>query len=482
MTGDRLLFERILGLDDSWNRSAYASVDKWITTLRRRGDRRSTKLAYLKWLSTFLRFVNLTADEDNELRSRLTSQERRESLIAKIRVGLTPDGLVQLSGKMISQKAQAFCDRYNEAGKVRTAHLALTYLRSFCKHNGLGKLELEDYNWRKNKGFEYVPNKEEVYRMADQSDARGRAIILCAFQSGLRNSALRALCYGDVKEHLQTAHVPVTIHVNLKMRQRIPQACKEDAEYYTFLGKEASQALMEYVEWRTKKLGEIEDDAPLFLPYESFSQGERKKNHLSEDSLQRMIKRAARRTKIKEWRYLRFHSLRKSFRSVLDAGYVDGGQMAEDDKEYLMGRGLPRAKEPYHNANVETLAQRYMKLDWTYLSKQAASVEQLRKKQVLDMTKVLGFSEDKIKKVEEALAKYENTDEALEEIKKLNLNSHMEDRKGHVRPGTIHNRKEIRIVRGDDKLVRFLNDGWDIVKELSADKFVMQRNSESEPA
>jgi D-lyxose ketol-isomerase len=195
-----------------------------------------------------------------------------------------------------------------------------------------------------------------------------------------------------------------------------------------------------------------------------------------------MIKRAAKRTKIKEWRYLRFHSLRKSFRSVLDAGYVDGGQMAEDDKEYLMGRGLPRAKEPYHNANVETLAQRYMKLDWTYLSKQAASVEQLRKKQVLDMTKVLGFSEDKIKKVEEALAKYENTDEALEEIKKLNLNSHMEDRKGHVRPGTIHNRKEIRIVRGDDKLVRFLNDGWDIVKELSADKFVMQRNSESEPA
>lgn len=477
MSRDRLLFEWILGLDDSWNHSAYTSVDKWITALRRRGDRQSTKLAYLKWLSTFLRFLNLTVDEDNELRNRLTSQERRKSLIEKINAGLTPDGLVPLSSSVISEKAQAFCDRYNEAGKARTAHLALTYLRSFCKHNGLGKLELEDYNWRKNKGFEYVPNKEEVYRMADQSDARGRAIILCAFQSGLRNAALRALCYEDVKEQLQAANVPVTIHVCLKMRQRVPQACKEDAEYYTFLGKEASQALKEYVDWRTNKFGKIEDAAPLFLPYESFSQGVRKKNHISEDSLQRMIKRAARRARIKEWRYVRFHSLRKSFRSVLDAGYVDGGQMAEDDKEYLMGHRLPSAKEPYHNANVETLAQRYVKLDWTYLSKQAASVEQLRKKQVIDMIKVLGFSEDKIKKVEEALAKYENTDEALEEIKKLNLNAHIEkERKRHARTDAMHNRREIRIVRGDDKLINFLNDGWDLVKELSGDKFVMQKS------
>lgn len=477
MSRDRLLFEWILGLDDSWNHSAYTSVDKWITALRRRGDRQSTKLAYLKWLSTFLRFLNLTVDEDNELRNRLTSQERRKSLIAKINAGLTPDGLVPLSSSVISEKAQAFCDRYNEAGKARTAHLALTYLRSFCKHNGLGKLELEDYNWRKNKGFEYVPNKEEVHRMADQSDARGRAIILCAFQSGLRNAALRALCYEDVKEQLQAANVPVTIHVCLKMRQRVPQACKEDAEYYTFLGKEASQALKEYVDWRTNKFGKIEDAAPLFLPYESFSQGVRKKNHISEDSLQRMIKRAARRARIKEWRYVRFHSLRKSFRSVLDAGYVDGGQMAEDDKEYLMGHRLPSAKEPYHNANVETLAQRYVKLDWTYLSKQAASVEQLRKKQVIDMIKVLGFSEDKIKKVEEALAKYENTDEALEEIKKLNLNAHIEkERKRHARADAMHNRREIRIVRGDDKLINFLNDGWDLVKELSGDKFVMQKS------
>jgi integrase len=365
-------------------------------------------------------------DEDAELGNKLTPRARRENLIAKISGGLTPDGLVSLTGRVVSEKVQAFCDKYNAAGKARTAHLALGSLRSFFKHNGIDKLELEDYNWRKNRRLEYVPTKEEVYKMADHSDARGRAIILCAFQSGLRNATLRALCYGDVKEQLQAAQVPVTVHVNLRMREKIPQACKEDAQYYTFLGKEASEALTEYVEWRTKKLGKIEDYEPLFLPYESFDHGKSRKDHLSEDSLQRMIKRAARRARIKDWRYVRFHGLRKSFRSILDAGYADGGQMAEDDKEYLMGHRLPSAKEPYHNANVETLAERYMRLNWARLPAQVASVEELRRKQVLDMVKVFGFSEDKIKKVEEALAKYERVDDALEHIKKLNVDSYEE--------------------------------------------------------
>jgi hypothetical protein len=31
-------------------------------------------------------------------------------------------------------------------------------------------------------------------------------------------------------------------------------------------------------------------------------------------------------------------------------------------------------------------------------------------------------------------------------------------------------------VRGDDKLLKFLNEGWDLVKELSEDKFLMQNS------
>jgi hypothetical protein len=265
------------------------------------------------------------------------------------------------------------------------------------------------------------------------------------------------------------------------MRQKIPQACKEDAEYFTFLAKEASQTLTEYVEWRTKKLGSIDDDAPLFLPYENFAQGKKPQNHLSEDSLQRMIKRAARRARIKEWRHVRFHSLRKTFRSVLDAGYVDGGQIAEDDKEYLMGHRLPSAKEPYHNANVETLAQRYMKLNWSPTS-------QVTKETKVDMIKTFAKSlgvnelELKIQKLREEQPELEEIDAigkvmreqlGINPIKVKIVKHRKNDEKDDCGDADCR-RYETKIVT-ENKLLTHLDEGWNLVKELKSGRIIIRK-------
>lgn len=482
MSENKLLFERILGLDGAWNRSAYSSVDKWIEAVRRRGDRQSTKLAYLKWLSYFLRFVNLTEDENAELGKRVTPPERREELIAKVREGLTPDGLLLLPDKDLSEKVQAFCDTYNETGKARTAHLALNYLRSFLKHNDVGKLNLEDYNWRKNRRMEYVPTKEEVYRIADHCDARGRAIILCAFQSGLRNSAIRALCHGDIREQLETGKMPISIHVDSEFRQRVSQACKEDAEYFTFFGKEATQALKDYMEWRVNKYGKIDENEPLFTPYEAFSQPKSRKSALSEDSPQRLIKRAARRTRIKDWRHVRFHSLRKSFRAVLDAGYVDGGQMAEDDKEYLMGHRLSSSKEPYHKADVDVLAERYMKLNWspTFQVTNETKVEMIK-----TFARSLGIAEVEVK-IQKLRQKQPYLDEMdaigkvmREELGIKPLETRMVKNRKKKGPTDCKNghcaRFETKIVT-EKQLLPYLNDGWDLVRELHSRRLIVRRS------
>jgi integrase len=133
---------------------------------------------------------------------------------------------------------------------------------------------------------------------------------------------------------------------------------------------------------------------PLFIPSEAFSQLKSRKNALSEDSPQRLVKRAARRARIKDWRHMRFHGLRKSFRAVLDAGYVDRGQMAEDDKEYLIGHRFSGSKDPYHNANADVLEQRYMKLNWSPTSQvtNEAKVEMIK-----TFAKSLGINELELK-------------------------------------------------------------------------------------
>jgi len=404
------------------------------------------------------------------LGDRSTADERRAELITKIHQGIHPDKLVKLSVKSVSSRLQDFCDTYNERGKARSAHLALNYLRSFFKRNGFDELDLEDYNWRKNKRVEHVPSKEEVYRIADHCDPRGRAIILCAFQSGLRNATLRSLCYGDLLEQLVNGKLPVVIYVNSALRERVPEACKEDAEYCTFLAKEAVDALREYVVWRCEKYGSIGDDEPLFLPYESFSYKHERNRHLSEDSLQRLIKRAARRARISGWRHVRFHSLRKSFRGVLDSGYTNDGQMAEDDKEYLMGHRLPGAKEPYHNANANVLGERYMKLKW---ASGESMTESLKLEAIEAFARSLG-----IKNIEVKIAKIKETEselteeEAIGRIIRKELGLAKIDLENPQRKTKVSRR-----VIDEEELEKYLSKGWNLQTTLPSGRIIIQKGS-----
>ncbi|MDI6904248.1 MAG: hypothetical protein QMD13_01980 [Candidatus Bathyarchaeia archaeon] len=72
----------------------------------------------------------------------------------------------------------------------------------FLKANGIS-LELDSIP-RVTKKEEFIPNKEQVYAMADYAGSpRNRAIILCMYQSGLGITALRNLNYRHVKEQLE---------------------------------------------------------------------------------------------------------------------------------------------------------------------------------------------------------------------------------------------------------------------------------------
>jgi hypothetical protein len=117
---------------------------------------------------------------------------------------------------------------------------------------------------------EEIPKTLQVYAMTDATGkvkgwtsplkkARAKALVLCAFQSGVRPSCLVRLPYGLVKNHL---YPKVSAPIPLKIMEALDtKITGYDLDYYyTFLGVEAAQALGQCLDLRgeadlVKRLG-----------------------------------------------------------------------------------------------------------------------------------------------------------------------------------------------------------------------------------
>jgi len=394
--------------------------------------------------------------------------------------GRNPDELVRLSPGEASKLVQGYVDSLADKGQsIRTVNVALTFLRTFFRVNGFkGGREIEVERFfqpsRYRKRSEYIPTADEIFRMAYAAgSAKNKAMVFSLYTSGLRNSTLRGLRYRDVAAELERYEV-VKVPVYPEMKQVDPRACKGNIPYYSFFSKETVVALKEYLNERRSLFGEIEADEPLFASTSSNVPSEvRRRTHAKRNTLDLVVKRAAKRGGIERWREVHSHCLRKAFDSALRNGGLD-----VKDQEFLMGHILMGAQDTYYDkTKVEVLRQKYIKVN--FFPDRGDLTEDSRKRQILDTAKILGYSEDRIKRIEEALAKYEHVDDALEQIKKLNVESYKEQDIQESRRKKLHsNKRQVRIIQGAQTLVRFMNDGWDLVKELADDKFVMQKSSD----
>lgn len=394
--------------------------------------------------------------------------------------GKNPDELVRLSPSEASKLVQDYVDSLADKGQsIRTVNVALTFLRTFFRFNGFkGGREIEVDRFfqpsRYRKRTEYIPAADEIFRMAYAAgSAKNKAMVLCLYTSGLRNSTLRALCYRDVSAELEKYEV-VEVPVYPEMKQVDPRACKGNIPYYTFFSKETVVTLKEYLNERRSLSGDIAPDEPLFASTSSNVPTEvRRKTRAKRNTLDLVVKRAAKKGGVERWREVHPHCLRKAFESALRNGGLD-----VKDQEFLMGHILPGTQDTYYDkTKINYLRRKYAKV--TFFPERTHSDEASRKRQILDTVKLLGFSEDKIKKVEEALAKYERVDEALDEIKKIKTDAEQGDRENARQKvnddKTGRSERRISIVRGERGLVKSLKEGWDLVKELSDDRFMLRR-------
>lgn len=322
--------------------SGYASVNLLLKHLLRKSRSEASKRTYLRRLSSFCVYA-----------------------------GKNPDELVRLPKGEIERLVQAYADGFNN-GKysIRYANNNIAALKSFFGANGFRKgnaIEVEGYYMpsRYRKVPEYIPSKHEVYLMADSaSSLRDRAIVLTICSSGIRNSTLRALVYGDVKGELSRGIDNILLSVYPEMKLVDPNACKNNVPYYTFVCDETAEAIRLYLREREDRYGKILEHEPLFASeYNQISKEERRAKVMTSRQVQNVVKSLAKRAGIPRWRYVTPHCLRKTFESVIRSEFADGGRLDPKVQEFFMGHILPGSQDTYFDkTKIEEMRAEYSRL------------------------------------------------------------------------------------------------------------------------
>ncbi len=339
-------FERHFGIEaregsDAW-RSSFASVQMLLDHLSRFSGSEGSRQSYLNMLKRFCQ-----------------------------RTGYDPDGLTQLHKHEVERLIQDYADeKARDQASRAYVNTIIKRLRTFFHVNGFEDLKLQVYYQptRYRKRPEYIPTKGEVHAMANAvGSTRDRAIILSLWSCGLRVSTLCALNHGDLSEELESGERYLRVQVYPGMKVRVPDACKGEVPYYSFLCAEAGDALRVYLREREEQYGEIGVDDPLFhSDWNRWDRGERSRMRLGRRGVGLLVKKAARLAGLGEWEYVTPHCLRKAFDSVLRSPCVDGSRLDKGTQEFLFGHILPGSQDVYYDrTKVDFHRNEYSKLDFS---------------------------------------------------------------------------------------------------------------------
>jgi integrase len=382
---------------------------------------------YLKisgWESDYNSVNNLL----RHLRYRKTGSEGSRELYCRFvyafckYTGKNPDDLVALEKADVEKLIENYCYHKMESGwkSPRTANAVLFSLKTFFKVNdfrGSRRLDIDCFRQsvRERTKQQYIPTLDEARTMAAVAGSlRNRAIILFLSSTGLRNSTLRALQYGEVREELEKGVANILIRVHKGMKKVVNNACKGGIEYFVFTSGETTEALRLYLNDRRKRLGELHDDDVLFCAeYNQVPRNLRALRPLTSRELQLVVKEAARKASIKEWNDVYPYCLRKTFDSLLRSQFADGGRLDQNTKEFFMGHILRGSMDTYFDkTKVEALRKEYSKL--IFKSRGSAGIEALDSLQ--GIARVLGID---VAKLEEARKK--ELGRALNDLEKLSI-------------------------------------------------------------
>lgn len=238
-----------------------------------------------------------------------------------------------------------------------------------------------------------IPQKEDLQEVLKVADPLEKAILLTGASSGLAANEICGLKVGEFKR----GYDPETKITTLSLRRE-----KVEFDFITFLSPEASQAIWDYLDYRsrtvdtnqTRKKSRLEkqkvysDDDFLFIcrqiPAEYLETHNDNLRKLDTRALtkvyRRLAEKARKSTPCNDWGFIRSHNIRKWFNSAMLNAGADSFHV-----EFFMGHTLDDTRAAYFRANPEKLRELYIKyIPYLTIQKEAdisESPEYLRIKQ-----------------------------------------------------------------------------------------------------
>ena len=219
--------------------------------------------------------------------------------------------------------------------------LARSAVKTFFEVNGIA-LNIPKIGRTMVTYHDRAPTPEELQKLLDIADLRGKVIVSMLALGGFRIGTLAKLKYRHVKHDLERGITPVHIHVEAAITKG------KYHDYDTFIGAEAVEYLKLYLEQRRRGTNKIPpenitDESPLIRAYT------KEVRPLTENEIYRIVHelyvKAGLCSKVGGSMYdLRPHSLRKYFRTQLAALGVPS-----DYIEYMMGHTI----STYHDIRMK---------------------------------------------------------------------------------------------------------------------------------
>ncbi len=376
--------------EGGWS-SEYRSADLLLEHLKRKGSSVASRRAYCYNLWRICHLVEKILDlkippeltgDIAILDLKMPSELMREIRLTAERLKvdkIDPDKIILMikeNPEALRRLIQKIADKHNDLRSIRYANHIIALAKAFFEVNKV-ELDLKGYtqHTRSRKRQEYIPSLSEALKMADVAGSlRDRLIILFLTYTGLRNSTLRALVYNEaypdpllqeytIKKQLDRGEEYLAIVVDEVMKERVPDACKNKIPYYTFIPPKVTECLRLYLCEMEEKYEAILDDQPIFhTENRRIPLDERLRNHISARELEEIVKNAAKRAGITNWKVVYPHCLRKTYESFL-RNQPDDVRLDVKDREFLFGHTMPGSQDAYYDkTKIEEMRAKYARM------------------------------------------------------------------------------------------------------------------------